>query len=133
MTPGEGTGVTFPGRINIATAELPVLFALVPAENNDLVETLDELRRDMVSGKQTVNLKNPNWLTQIPGLAGLKLDPKLITTSSDVFRVESTADAARRRHHHHRRGAARAGAPDGQVDLPDPELAGRLSRQRARD
>ena len=90
-TPGEGTGFTFPGRINIATAELPVLFALVPAENNDLVETLDELRRNMVSGKQTVNLKDPNWFAQIPGLAGLKLDPKLITASSDVFRVESTA------------------------------------------
>ena len=90
-TPGEGTGVNFPGRINIATAELPVLFALVPAENNDLVETLDELRRDMVSGKQTVNMKSPNWFTQIPGLEGLKLDPKLITAASDVFRVESTA------------------------------------------
>jgi general secretion pathway protein K len=90
-TPGEGTGFTFPGRINIATAELPVLFALVPAENNDLVETLDELRRNMVSGKQTVNLKDPNWFAQIPGLAGLKLDPKLITASSDVFRVDSTA------------------------------------------
>ncbi|MBI5581917.1 MAG: general secretion pathway protein GspK [Deltaproteobacteria bacterium] len=90
-TLGEGTGFTFPGRINIATAELPVLFALVPAENNDLVETLDELRRDMVSGKQTVNMKNPNWLTQIPGLADLKLDAKLIAASSDVFRVESTA------------------------------------------
>ena len=90
-TPGEGTGVNFPGRINIATAELPVLFALVPAENNDLVETLDELRRDMASGKQTVNMQSPNWFTQIPGLAGLKLDPKLITAASDVFRVESTA------------------------------------------
>jgi general secretion pathway protein K len=90
-TPGEGTGLAFPGRINLATAELPVLFALVPAENNDLVETLDELRRDMVSGKQAVNMKNPNWFTQIPGLADLKLDPKSITASSDVFRVESTA------------------------------------------
>jgi general secretion pathway protein K len=91
MTPGEGTGFTFPGRINIATAEIPVLFALVPAENNDLVETLDEFRRDMVSGKQKVNLKNPNWIAQIPGLADLKLDPKLITAASDIFRVESTA------------------------------------------
>jgi len=63
----------------------------VPAENNDLVETLDELRRDMASGKQTVNMQSPNWFTQIPGLAGLKLDPKLITAASDVFRVESTA------------------------------------------
>ena len=87
----DGTGLAFPGRINLATAELPVLFALIPAENKDLVETLDELRRDMVSGKQAVNMKNPNWFTQIPGLADLKLDPKLITASSDVFRVESTA------------------------------------------
>jgi general secretion pathway protein K len=87
----DGTGLAFPGRINLSTAELPVLFALVPAENNDLVETLDELRRDMISGKQTVNLKDPNWFAQIPGLADLKLDPKVITASSDVFRVESTA------------------------------------------
>ena len=33
---GEGTGFSFPGRINITTAELPVLFALIPAENKDL-------------------------------------------------------------------------------------------------
>jgi general secretion pathway protein K len=91
MEAGAGTGFTFPGRINIATAELPVIFALVPEENKDLVETLDELRSDMVSGKLAVNLQDPNWFTQIPGLAGLKLDPKLITISSDLFRVESTA------------------------------------------
>jgi general secretion pathway protein K len=91
MTPGEGTSFNFPGRINVTTAEMPVLFALLPAENRDLVETIDELRRDIASGKQTIDMKSANWLTQIPGLANLKLDPKLITTSSDVFRVESTA------------------------------------------
>ncbi len=91
MTPGEGTSVSFPGRINLTTAELPVLFALLPAENQDLVEAIDELRRDIASGKQTPDLKSPNWLNQIPGLGGIKLDPKLITTSSDTFRVESTA------------------------------------------
>jgi general secretion pathway protein K len=81
----------FPGKINLTTAEMPVLFALLPAENQDLAETIDELRRDIASGKQTVDLKNPNWLNQLPGLAGIKLDPKLITLSSDLFRVESTA------------------------------------------
>jgi general secretion pathway protein K len=91
MTSGEGTGYNFPGRINVNTAELPVLFALVPAENKDLVETLEELRRDVVSGKQTVDLSSANWLNQIPGLAQLKLDPKLVSMSSDLFRVESTA------------------------------------------
>jgi general secretion pathway protein K len=91
MEPGEGTGFSFPGRINLTTAEPPVLFALLPAENQDLMKVIDELRRDMVSGKQTINLKNPNWMNQLPGMAGIKLDPKLITMSSDVFRVEATA------------------------------------------
>ena len=73
---------------------LAVLFALLPAENEDLAETLDELRRELISGRQTVDLSDPNWFRQIPGLAELKLDPKLITTSSDLFRVESTAAVA---------------------------------------
>jgi general secretion pathway protein K len=91
MAPGEGTSVSFPGRINVTTAELPVLFALIPGENKQLAETLDEMRRDIASGKQKVDLKNPNWLNQLPGLADIKLDPKLITTSSDLFRIEATA------------------------------------------
>jgi len=91
MQPGEGTNFTFPGRINLTTAELPVLFALLPSENRDLVEAVDELRRDIASGKQTVDLNSPNWLNQLPGLGEIKLDPKLITMTSDVFRVESTA------------------------------------------
>ena len=91
MSPGEGTSTTFAGRINVTTAELPVLFALIPGENKQLAETLDELRRDIASGKQKVDMKNPNWLNQIPGLAGIKPDPKLITTASDLFRIEATA------------------------------------------
>lgn len=91
MEPGEGTTVKFPGRINLTTADLPVLFALLPAENQDLMEAIDELRRDIASGKQTVDLKSMNWLEQVPGMADVKLDPKLITMVSDVFRVESTA------------------------------------------
>lgn len=91
VAPGEGTGLTFPGRINLTTAEIPVLFALLPAENKDLVETIDEVRRDIASGKQTVDMRNPAWLNKIPGLAGIKLDPKLITMASDLFRVRSTA------------------------------------------
>ena len=55
------------------------------------METIDELRRDIAAGKQTVDFKNPNWLNQVPGLREIKLDPKLITLSSDFFRVESTA------------------------------------------
>ena len=91
MAQAEGTGFSFPGRINLTTAEIPVLFALLPAENKDLVETIDEMRRDIASGKQKVDMRNPAWLNKIPGLAEIKLDPKLITTTSDLFRVQSTA------------------------------------------
>jgi len=91
MAQAEGTGFSFPGRINLATAEIPVLFALLPAENKDLVETIDEMRRDIASGKQKVDMRNPAWLNKIPGLAEIKLDPKLITPTSDLFRVQSTA------------------------------------------
>lgn len=91
MAPGEGTSVSFPGRINVASAELPVLFALIPAESKQLAETLDEMRRDIASGKQKIDMKNPNWLNQLPGMADLKLDPKLITLQSDLFRIEATA------------------------------------------
>ncbi len=91
MSAGEGTGFSFGGQINVNTAELPVLFSLVPAENKDVVEALDELRRDIVSGRQTFDLTSANWLTQVPGLAELKIDPKLITMASDLFRLESTA------------------------------------------
>jgi general secretion pathway protein K len=92
MQPAEGTGFSFPGRINVTTADLPVLFALIPAENKDLVEIIDEMRRDIASGKQKVDMRSADWLNQIPGLADLKLDPKLITMTSDLFRVESTAN-----------------------------------------
>jgi general secretion pathway protein K len=91
VTQAEGTGASFPGRINITTAEIPVLFALLPAENKDLVEIIDEVRRDIASGKQKVDMRSPAWLNQIPGLAEIKLDPKLIAMSSDLFRVQSTA------------------------------------------
>jgi general secretion pathway protein K len=91
MAPGQGTGVSFPGRINMTTADIPVLFALLPAENKELVEAINELRQDIASGKQKADLRNPAWLNQVPGLAELKLDPKVITMSSDLFRVESTA------------------------------------------
>jgi general secretion pathway protein K len=91
MTPGKGTDFSFLGRINLATAELPVLFALLPMEHQDLVETIDELRRDMASGKKQIDMKNPDWLNQIPGLADLRLDPRIVSTASNIFRVESTA------------------------------------------
>ncbi len=111
MAPGEGTGFNFSGRINISTAEIPVLFALLPAENQDLAEIIDEVRRDIAAGKQKVDMRDPAWLNQISGLAEIKLDP----------------NAARCRNLGGGCFAAGAGSPDGQMDLPHRELAGELA------
>lgn len=89
--PGEGTGVAYPGRINLATAELPVLYALFPEGSEEIAETLEEVRRDIVSGRMKVDLNNPSWWRELPGLREVRLDPKLVTVSSDLFRIESTA------------------------------------------
>jgi general secretion pathway protein K len=91
MTPGAGTSFTFPGKININTAELPVLVALLPSENVDLAQAFFELRQEAAKEKDAPDLSGPTWYKDIAGLSGLNLDTKLITTASDFFRVVSEA------------------------------------------
>ncbi|MFN2199351.1 MAG: general secretion pathway protein GspK, partial [Anaerolineales bacterium] len=46
LAAGEGTTFNWPGRINIATADAPVLAALLGIENQDLVQTLVDFRQE---------------------------------------------------------------------------------------
>ncbi len=83
---------SFPGKININTAALPVLKVLVPPENEDFANLLIDYR-DAVSGTQYTNdLTNINWYKNVPGFAGITLDPDLISISSTVFRIVATAE-----------------------------------------
>ena len=91
MTPGAGTSFTFPGKININTAELPVLVAMLPTENVDLAQAFFELRQEAATQKDAPDLSDTSWYKDIAGLSGLNLDTKLITTASDYFRIASTA------------------------------------------
>ena len=91
MTPGAGTSFTFPGKININTAELPVLVAMLPSENVDLAQAFFELRQQAATQKDAPDLSGTTWYKDIAGLSGLNLDTKLITTASDFFRVVSAA------------------------------------------
>lgn len=91
MAPGAGTTFKFPGKINVNTAELPVLVALLPSENPDLALTLYELRQQMATDKGAPDLSDPAWYKNIDVLSGLNLDTKIITTASDIFRIESEA------------------------------------------
>jgi general secretion pathway protein K len=91
MQPGAGTSFTFPGKININTAELPVLVAMLPSENADLAQAFLELRQEAAGDQDARDFSNPEWYKNISGLAGIQLDRNLITTASDSFRIISTA------------------------------------------
>ena len=91
MTPGAGTSFTFPGKININTAELPVLVAMLPSENTDLAQAFFELRQEAATDKDAPDLSDPTWYKNIAGVGGMNLDTKLITIASDIFRIISEA------------------------------------------
>ena len=91
MKPGAGTGFTFSGKININTADLPVLVALMPSENPELAAAFYTLREEMATDKSAPDFSNPAWYQNIAALSGLNLDSNLLTTASDIFRIVSEA------------------------------------------
>ncbi len=91
MTPGAGTSFTYPGKININTAELPVLVALLPSENVDLALALYEMRQQAATAKDAPDMSDPMWYKNIAGFSGMNLDTNLLTTASDIFRIVSEA------------------------------------------
>jgi len=91
MTLGAGTAFNWPGRININTADLPVLAALLGIENEEMAQSLFDFRQEIVAGKDVHDFSNTKWYKNIPGFGDITIDPKLISVSSDVFRIESEA------------------------------------------
>jgi general secretion pathway protein K len=91
MAPGAGTSFSFPGKININTAELPVLVSMLPSENVDLAQAFYDLRQEAAEDKNSGDFSNPAWYKNISGFSGINLDKKLITTASDIFRIVSEA------------------------------------------
>ncbi len=82
---------TFKGKININTAKLPLLIALMPEGYEDLAPLIDEYRRETEGEEYIHDLSSSTWYKKVPGCSDLKIDSNLITTSSDIFRIESTA------------------------------------------
>ena len=82
---------SFPGKININTAELPVLAAMLPSDSSDFAELLVGFR-EAVDGTQYLNdVTRPDWYKGVPGFSGITIDPDLLTVSSDTFRIIATA------------------------------------------
>ncbi|MDM8515765.1 general secretion pathway protein GspK [Desulfobacterales bacterium HSG16] len=83
---------TFDGKININTADLPVLMAVVSSEDPEYAQAIYDYREEKEDGKfVNTNLSSLNWYKEAPGCGDLAIANELITTSSDFFRIESTA------------------------------------------
>lgn len=91
MTESSNNSFTYEGKININTADLPVIAAILPSGNEDLAQAIYEYRMETSDSVYIHDLSSPTWYKNVPGIGDTKIDPNLITTSSDFFRIESTA------------------------------------------
>jgi general secretion pathway protein K len=85
-TPGLGRLLTVygDGRININTAPPLVLRALSKDMDIEAAESMDEYRRE-----KDRDLADAAWYRTIPRMVNIQIDARLITTSSNTFRIVS--------------------------------------------
>ncbi len=90
----ESQNVFYPGKININTAPLAVLEALMPRGMENLARDLADFRRETAEKEDVfVNALDKGWYKKVIALSEReqkKLD-RNITYESNVFRVESSA------------------------------------------
>lgn len=90
---------TFPGKININTADLPVIMALMPAdrsmlENSTAAQAIYDYREERTEDG-FVNELAGDWYKTCPGCEDSGIMSDLLTTTSRFFRIESTAVAGK--------------------------------------
>lgn len=72
------------GKININTADPLVLKCLSEEIDDEMVEGIVEYRMD-----EEMDLNNPAWYNNVPGMSHIVVDPKVITISSIYFKISS--------------------------------------------
>ena len=82
---------TYDGKVNISTADVAVLAALLPEDNADLAEALADYRVAQADETYTHSITDKKWYKNVPGAGGVTINANLITVSSDLFRIVSTA------------------------------------------
>ena len=92
MDDDGGGQFTFKGKININTADIPVLMALLPEENRDLALAIDDYRLERSGDSYTHELSGATWYKDVPGAGDITIDADLITTASNLFRVVVAAE-----------------------------------------
>jgi general secretion pathway protein K len=91
MTKADSDTFTYEGKININTADLPVLAAILPMGYEDLAPAIYDYRQETSDAEYVHELSNITWYKNVPGLEDVEIDPDLITIASDFFRIESVA------------------------------------------
>ncbi len=86
-----GDSLSYEGRININTADLPVIAALLPIGYEFLAPEIYDYRVEASNDQFLHDLSSPTWYKEVPGCGDIEIDPGLITTSSDLFRIECNA------------------------------------------
>ena len=89
---GEKTryGDRFDGRVNINTAPVPVIRALLPDDARDLAEAIADFRAEPEVPEKLRNVADSRWYRNVPGCGNVEIDPNLVAVASDIFRVQST-------------------------------------------
>jgi len=71
----------YEGKININTAELPVLTALLPSGNEHLAQEIFDYRQEKTDLEYIRDLSSSTWYKHVSGCSDITIDPELITTS----------------------------------------------------
>jgi general secretion pathway protein K len=79
------------GRININTADLPVIAALMPSGDEILAAEIYKYREETSASAYLHDLSISTWYKNAPGCEEVKIDGSLITTVSDFFRINAEA------------------------------------------
>jgi general secretion pathway protein K len=91
MSNAGGNAFTYEGKININTADLPILAAILPLGSESLAQAIYEYRQETSESEYIHDLSSLTWYKRVPGMGDVDIDSNLITTSSDLFRIEAVA------------------------------------------
>jgi general secretion pathway protein K len=83
---------TYDGKINLNTAEMPVIAALLPDGYEFIAEEIVSFREESVNGSYINDLSGATWYKSVLGAEEIDINPELITTTSDHFRIVSNAE-----------------------------------------
>ncbi len=82
---------TFDGKINIDTAGLLTLAAILPDGYESYAQDMVDYRLESDEEGYVNDLSSTTWYKKIPGLEDITINADIITNASDLFRITATA------------------------------------------